>query len=545
MIWTDEPSTIPSLLTHASSEYGEHPAVRENEVTTSYSELVEQVHQVAAAFVASGVQPADRIAIWAPNQLEFILVTLGAQFIGATMTPLNTRYRGHEAHDILQRSQASILFVSNGFLGTDYIDMLCRAGRERTGSDRTGSDRTGNGSQVIAGLDHLGEIINVGTSASGDLDVAWNEFLRRSYSDSFEAAQEFAKNVGPDDVSDILFTSGTTGAPKGVKSAHRQTIGVARAWAQGANLTTDDNYAIVNPFFHTFGYKAGFVASFLAGTTIIPVPFFDTASLLQLIQDEAITVLPGAPTIFTSLMNHEHLSEYDISSLRFSIAGAASVPESLFHDMQTILGIDTIAQSYGLTECVVATQSRPNEDPFHVAETTGPPVPGTEVRIADTNGQAAPVGQDGEILLRGDTVMLGYLDDEEATAEAIDADGWLHTGDVGRLDEHGCLKITDRVKDVFTVGGFNVYPAEIESVLSQFPAVSEVAVIGIDDARLGSVGQAHVILKNTESKPTTDELFAFCKERLANFKVPHDIVFVDELPRNAMGKILKTELSTS
>src|SRR5699024_4350610 len=325
--------------------------------------------------------------------------------------------------------------------------------------------------------------------------------------------------------------------PKGVMSSQRQTIDIGRIWASGADLTTGDKYAIVNPFFHTFGYKAGFIAAFVAGSTVYPVATFDPTALFQLIEEEKISVLPGSPTIFSSLMNHPDVDKFDTGSLRFSIAGAASVPESLFYDMQNILGFERVGQAYGLTECVVATQSRPNEDPFHVAETTGPAVPGTEIRIADPNGNALPEGDDGEILIRGANVMLGYLDDERATAEAIDPDGWLHTGDVGRLDEHGCVKVTGRLKDMFTVRGFNVYPAEVENVLSEHGAVREAAVVGIPDDRLGSVGRAYVTLRESATEPTTDEMISFCRERLANFKVPREVAFVSAFPRNAMGKI--------
>jgi acyl-CoA synthetase (AMP-forming)/AMP-acid ligase II len=235
------------------------------------------------------------------------------------------------------------------------------------------------------------------------------------------------------------------------------------------------------------------------------------------------------------------LREFDLSSLRFAIAGAASVPESLFEQMLDVLGFETVAQAYGLTECIVATQSRPHEDPRHVAETTGPAVPGVEICVVDAAGVPVPVGTDGEIWLRGENVMLGYFEDPEATAAAVDPEGWFHTGDVGRFDEHGCLKITDRIKDMFIVGGFNVYPAEVENVLSTHPAVMESAVIGVPDDRLGSVGRAYIVPR-PGSEPDVDELAAFCREHLANFKVPREFVVVDAFPRNASGKILKKDL---
>ncbi|MGW2182312.1 AMP-binding protein [Streptomyces sp. NPDC001732] len=324
-------------------------------------------------------------------------------------------------------------------------------------------------------------------------------------------------------------------------SAHRQTIGVARVWAKGAALSPADNYGIVNPFFHGFGYKAGMIAALAAGSTIYPLPTFDADQILELIGSARISVLPGAPTIFTSLLDHPRLREFDLGSLRFAIAGAATVPESLFRRMLDELGFEAVAQAYGLTECVVATQSRPNEDPAHVAETTGPAVPGIEIRAVDADRKDVPVGQDGEILLRGDNVMLGYFEDEDETRAAIDAEGWFHTGDVGRLDEHGCLKITDRIKDVFIVGGFNVHPAEVENTLGAHPDISESAVVGIPDERLGTVPCAYVVPRRG-AQPSAEDIIAFCRTRLANFKVPRKVVLIGEFPRNASGKILKRDL---
>jgi acyl-CoA synthetase (AMP-forming)/AMP-acid ligase II len=421
------------------------------------------------------------------------------------------------------------LVVANGFLDSDYLDML---------------DRAGDGSDVgaISGLPHLHTVVDLGEETHR-LGIGWTEFLERADTVDPSRVVALAAAVEPDTVCDILFTSGTTGLPKGVMSAHRQTLGVAEVWARGAHLSTEDRYAIVNPFFHSFGYKAGILAAFSAGTASYPVATFDPVALMELIDRERITVLPGAPTIFTTMINHPRLRDFDLSSLRFAIAGAASVPELLFEQMQDVLGFTTVAQAYGLTECVVATRSRSGEDPRHIAETTGPAVPGLEIRVVDSVGGDVPTGDDGEIWIRGDNVMLGYFEDPEATAEAIDPDGWLHTGDVGRLDQHGCLKITDRIKDMFTVGGFNVYPAEVENVLSSHPDVIEAAVVGIDDERLGSVGRAHLVLRPGASLDT-DEVTAFTRERLANFKVPREYVVAESLPRNASGKILKNDLRT-
>ncbi|WP_408897168.1 FadD3 family acyl-CoA ligase [Nocardioides sp. R1-1] len=519
--------TIPALLAHGAATHGDHPAIVDGSSTITYAGLRELVVAAARSYRALGVEPGDRVAIWAPNRAEFIVALLGAQYVGASVVPLNTRYRGAEARVVLERSRAVVLVLSDGFLTQDYSTMLRQAGEGAPGP-------------AVPGLPHLRTLVDM-SSAGRPGTLPWGEFLALGERVPAADVERLAAEVTPDTVCDILFTSGTTGIPKGVMSTHAQTIGVADVWADGASLSPADRYAIVNPFFHGFGYKAGVLAALTAGTTIYPVLTFDPVALMQLVQDARITVLPGAPTIFITLINHPRRTEFDLSSLRFSIAGAASVPETLFEQMRDVLGFETVYQAYGLTECVVATTSRHGEDPRHIAETTGPPVPGIEARIVGEDGEDVPVGTDGEIWLRGANVMLGYFEDPEATAQAIDADGWFHTGDIGRLDEHGCVKITDRIKDMFIVGGFNVYPAEVENVLATHPAVMESAVIGVPDDRMGSVGAAHVVLR-PGSSATPDELIAWVRERLANFKVPRDVVLEESLPRNASGKVLKTDL---
>jgi len=512
--------TMPGLLREAAERHADHPAIVDGAQRLTYAELLRQVRTASRAYLASGIGPSDRVAIWAPNQAEFIVALCGATCVGAAVVPLNTRYRGVEAHAVLERSRARALVVADGFLDQGYLSMLADAG---------------------APMPHLRTIVDLGDGGRPEA-VSWNDFLARAEEVDEAAAEAAADAVTPDTVCDILYTSGTTGLPKGVMSAHRQTLGVADVWARGAGLSAADRYAIVNPFFHSFGYKAGFVTSFTAGTTVYPVRTFDAEALMALIERERITVLPGAPTIFTTLIHHPKREAYDLSSLRFAIAGAATVPPNLFVQMLDVLGFDQVAQAYGLTECVVATRSRPDEDPRHVAETTGPPVDGLEVRVVDAAGAEQPTGADGELLIRGANVMLGYFEDPEATAAAIDADGWLHTGDQARLDEHGCVRITGRLKDMYTVGGFNVYPAEVENVVAGHPAVAEAAVIGVPDDRLGSVGRAYVTLRPGAVLDEA-ELIAYCRERLANFKAPREVVVRDELPRNASGKILKRVLA--
>jgi acyl-CoA synthetase (AMP-forming)/AMP-acid ligase II len=318
-------------------------------------------------------------------------------------------------------------------------------------------------------------------------------------------------------------------------ATHRQTLASALSWSQVAGVSAQDRYLIASPFFHSFGSKAGYLVCLLSGAAAIPVAVFSAPAVLDLIEREHISLLPGAPALYQSLLDDPSLPGRDLGSLRLAVTGAAVVPQVLVERLHTDLGFASVLTAYGLTEAAVVTMCRSGDSPATVATTCGTAVSGVEVAIA------APDGQPGEVLVRGTTVMTGYLDDPAATAEAIDADGWLHTGDVGLLDDQGYLRITDRIKDVFMVGGFNVYPAEVEQVISRCPGVRECAVIGVPDHRLGEVPLAFVSA-SPGATLTADEVIAQCRDRLANFKVPRRVVFVDALPRNVSGKVLKTDL---
>jgi acyl-CoA synthetase (AMP-forming)/AMP-acid ligase II len=477
------------LLRAAAEEFGERPAYVEGEKVLSYAGLLDRVRGVATAYVDSGLEPGDRVAIWAPNSTDWAVAALAVTYAGGTLVPLNSRYTATEVTDVLDRVDARVVVVADGFLGRTQVADLEQAG-------------------ATARIVDLADL----PTAHGDLDV----------------------DVSPDDVADILFTSGTTGRSKGAMSAHRQTIGVARTWAELGGVRADDRYLVVNPFFHSFGYKIGIVVGLLTGCTLYPVATFDVTETMRLIERAGITVLPGAPTIYQSILAAEDRADHDLSSLRLAVTGAASVPVVLIERMREELRIDQVVTAFGMTEAVVVTMCRPDDDAETVATTNGRAIPGMEVRIGDP----APDGT-GELLVRGDYVMLGYLDDPEATAEAIDPDGWLHTGDVGALDDRGNLRITDRLKDMYICGGFNVYPAEVEQTLARLDGVVEAAVVGVPDERLGEVGRAFVVRRGELAE---DDVLAWCEERLANFKRPRSIVFVDSLPRNLSGKVLKTDL---
>jgi acyl-CoA synthetase (AMP-forming)/AMP-acid ligase II len=415
-----------------------------------------------------------------------------------------------------------------GFLDADTVGMLATAA-------------------AATPLPHLRRIVLL--PGSGDVSRApegvavdpWDAFLRRGDEVSAAAATERRSAVRAADTSDILFTSGTTGRPKGVIVSHGQTVRQAREWCVFAGLQPDDRYLIVNPFFHMFGYKAGWLASLLRGATIFPVPVFDVPAVLSLVERERITVLPGAPTIYRSILDHPRRAEHDLTSLRVAVTGAANIPVSLIHEMRAELPFRSILTGYGLTEGGTCTGSRPDDDEETIATTVGRAMQDVEVVVADPSGREVERGTTGELLVRGHSVMRGYLDDPQATAAAIDARGFLHTGDLATMDERGYVRIVGRLKDMLIVGGFNVYPAEVENALLAHDAISQVAIVGMPDARLGEVAVAYVVAAPGKSVDPA-EVVRWAREHLANYKVPRHVVVVAALPINATGKVQKDEL---
>ncbi|GLW17545.1 acyl-CoA synthetase [Streptomyces sp. NBRC 13847] len=527
-----EYGAIPRLVRAAALRYGPREAVVEGRTRVSYAQLGERVERAAAACIAAGVLPGDRVAVWAPNTLDWIVSALGAVTAGAVLVPVNTRFKGAEAAYLLRRTRARLLFVTGTFLGTSYAASLRRAAREGTGRG------------PLPGLPQLERVVVLADDAPADF-VSWPDFLAGGAAVPAAAVRERADALRPEDASDIIFTSGTTGHPKGAVITHAQTLRAYDVWSELAGLREGDRYLIVNPFFHTFGYKAGVIACLLRGATMIPQPVFSVETALAHIAAEHISVLPGPPTLHQQLLDHPARGRYDLSALRLVVTGAAVVPLELVERLRSELKISTVLTAYGLSESSgIVTMCRRSDPPETIATTSGRALPGTEVRVVDAAGAPAAPGEAGEVLVRGYHVMSGYFEDPAGTARALTPDGWLRTGDIGVLDPAGNLRITDRLKDMFIVGGFNAYPAEIEQLLGRHPDIAEVAVIGIPDARLGEVGRAYAV-RRAGSRLTADDLIAWSRREMANYKVPREVTFVATLPRNASGKVLKTRLRTA
>jgi HIP---CoA ligase len=525
--------TIPAALARAARRFGDAPALAEpGGPRLSYRELHDGVASVSRALIAAGVAPGDRVAIWSPNTRHWVLAALGALGAGATLVPVSTRFTGPEALDVIGRSRARVLFVAGRFLGTDRLATL-----------RTALSIHNEAVDPAAPGLKLGLVVRIPVEPEPAVTAGhppefgrvldWAGFEQAAERVPAEVAAARAAAVRPGQVSDIMFTSGTTGRSKGAMTAHRQALAVARAWAECGAVTSSDRYLVVTPFFHNFGFKAGLLVGLLTGATLVPQLVYDAGQAMRLVEAERITVLPGPPTIYQSILDHPGRAAADLSSLRLAVTGAAVVPVALVERMRRELTFDTVLTAYGLTEAVVATMCRPGDDPVTVARTAGRATAGFEVKVAPAGPEGA-----GEILLRGPNLMLGYLDDPDATRAAVDAGGWLHTGDVGRLDEAGNLTITDRLTDMYICGGFNVYPAEVEQVLARLDGVAESAVIGVPDERLGEVGRAYLVPRPGQALDEA-RVLAFCRERLANYKVPRQVRLRPGLPRNPSGKVLK------
>ncbi|OMC45244.1 fatty acid--CoA ligase [Mycobacterium sp. IS-2888] len=466
------------MVLSAADRFGDAEAIVDGPLRLTFTEVVERIRCAAGVFAELGVGKGDRVAIWAPNSAEWIIAAFGLLTAGGVLVPVNTRFKAEEAGDIIGRSGANAVLVQKGFLDQDYT--------------------------APAGIPVI------------DLK-----------SDFLSGGRPFERAVSGTDIADVIFTSGTTGRPKGAMMNHQQTLRMYEEWATLADLREGDRYLQINPYFHTFGLKAGLIASFLRGATMVPVAVFAVGAVVNLIERERITMLPGPPTLYHSLLTVDDKGK--LASLRAGVTGAADIPVELVRRIHGELPFQTLMTGYGLTEAGNVTLSRPGDSFEDVATTAGLPCEGVEVRIAD----------DGEVLVRGYGVMQGYLGEPEATAQAIDDEGWLHTGDLGNFGDTGRLRVVGRKKDMFIVGGFNAYPAEIEGFLLEHPAVAQAAVIGVPDDRLGQVGRAFVVAKTTVSE---DDLIAWCRERMAGFKAPRSIKFLDALPLNATGKVMKDQL---
>jgi HIP---CoA ligase len=512
-------ATIPKMAQASAERFGHAEAIVDGDRRVSFAGVARGMAAVARSLIAVGVVPGDRIAIWAPNCAAWITAALGVHAAGGWLVPINTRLTGAEAAYILDKTDARVLFACDGFLGRDYVDSV-RA--------------------VAPGLRALQAAVDLPFPGSATTN-RWAEFLCRGDEIPAERVQAAIDAGSPGDVSDVIFTSGTTGNPKGVMLRHGASLHGYQIFADRFGLRAGDRYIVPTPFFHCFGYKAGWMISLMAGAVVYPLAVFDAGVMLETIQRERITHIPGPPTMFSGLLDHPHRDEFDLSSVRHAMIGASSISADLVRRVREELGIGAILTAYGLTENhALASLTASDDPPEVVASTVGTPLPGVRIRIVDDTGAELPRGQQGELLIKSPFLMSGYFGDDQATARSID-DGWLRTGDIGFFDDRGHLRITDRKKDMFIVGGFNVAPAEVEKVLLGLDAIAQVAVVSMPDYYFGEVGAAFIVLR-PGAQVSADDVIAYTRTHLANYKVPRRVEIVDALPMTVTGKVLKTEL---
>jgi len=501
------PTTLAELVADVARRDGAKAALIFQDKPITYAALDDQIERAANALAALGVGHGDRVAIQLPNIPQFVVAYYAVLRLGATVVPLNVLYKADEVAYILNDSEATTFIVFDGF----YADGA--AVRQAPMTKR---------------------VVVVGQGAAPEGTTAWSSLVDGA------APRREPVAVRPEDLAVICYTSGTTGRSKGAMLTHRNFISNCEQTAamERLHLSDADVMLLVLPLFHIYAMNVGLNATLRMGGTIVLIPRFEAAAVLEQIQRYRCTVLPAAPPIFVAWANTPTVADYDLSSLRIVNSGAAALPVHILKQFQEITGVQ-IQEGYGLTETSPVTHSNA-AGPIVKPGTIGKPIPGVESRVVDENDDDVPPGAEGEIVVRGENVTSGYWRMPEATAEALRG-GWFHTGDIATIDEDGYYTIVDRKKDMINAGGFKVWPREVEEVLYRHPAVRDAAVVAMPDPYAGERPVAYVALKEGASV-TAEGLIAYCKEHLASFKAPARVEFREELPKLPTGKVLRRTL---
>lgn len=514
-------SSIPAVIRANAISDPDKVAIVDGSKRYSYGQLDEAMMSATRAMMAFGIQPGDRVGIWAPNSVEWLLAALGVLGARAVLLPINNRLRGSEVTDVLRRARAKVVFTVGSFLGEDYPAMLRGAAPD---------------------LDV--PIVDLAEAAASSVTtnlLTWRSFLQKGEGVPRAEAEKRIESISPTDVAEILFTSGTTGQPKGVVMTNEKNLVCTGEYIRTLGLDDTDVLLLIPPLGLSFGLKFIFLLGIQVRGKVVIQSTFGAEAAMNLIATEGITYLPGPPTLIQEILDSPSRSRYDLSSLKRILLAGTQILPALVARIREERVVEQVFIGYGLSECMTVAMTRADDDPATIAFTVGRVVDGVQIRIVDDQDRELPLGEEGEIIVRSPTVMEGYLDDPEQTARTYTEDGWLRTGDVGRLDERGYLSIIGRRKDMYIVGGFNVYPAEVEKCLTDYPGVAQAAIVPLPDERLGEVGVAFIVPRQGETVGP-DAVIAFAKQCLANFKVPRAVFIVDTLPMNASSKVLRNEL---
>ncbi len=522
--------TIPALLAETVARFGNREALvfRSQDIRWSYRELARRVDELAAGLLAVGLKSGDRIGIWSPNRVEWVVLQYASARIGLVLVNINPAYRLAELEYALAKVACKAILIAARFKSSDYLQLmqtllpeLANAEPGRLHAARLPSLRIviRMGEERTAGMFNYRQITRLG-------GPAWHLQL-----DRLSAA------LNPDDAINIQFTSGTTGAPKGATLSHANIVNNARLVVRRMALREADRLCIPVPLYHCFGMVMGSLGCVASGATMVfPGEAFDPSDTLQAIQDEGCTALYGVPTMFVAMLETEGFARFDLATLRTGIMAGAPCPIEIMRRVTTDLHMPEVTIAYGMTETSPVSFQSHTDDPLELrVATTGRVHPHVEAKIIDDDGATVPVGQRGELCTRGYAVMQGYWDDPEQTRAAIDADRWMHSGDLAEFDDAGYCRIVGRVKDMVIRGGENIYPREVEEYLFRHPAVQEVQVFGVADAKLGEQLCAWIVRKSG-AHCTEEDIKAFCDEQIAHYKIPRYVRFKDSLPMTVTGK---------
>lgn len=528
--------TIGGLVDEIASRFPNNDALVYPDlgIRYSYAEFRQVCNRVAKGFMKLGLKKGEKVSIWANNVPEWVLTQFSTGKMGAVMVTVNTNYRAFELEYLLKQSDSTTLILIAGIVGNEYLDMvneLCPELKECK-----------PGELKSAKLPLLKNVIFLGKERQPGM-FAWDDLMAMADGVSDEELAARQASLDPHDVINMQYTSGTTGFPKGVMLTHTNLIGNAISLAECLSFSEKDRLCIPVPFFHCFGCVLGTLTCVVSGATMVPVVAFKAQKVLETVEKEKCTAVHGVPTMFIAELEEMEKQSYDTSSLRTGIMAGAPCPIEVMKAVVNKMGAREICITYGQTEASPGITMTRTVDPIELrVSTVGKALPNVEVKIVDpATGETVPPGVQGELCTRGYHVMKGYYNMPEATASAIDRDGWLHTGDLAVMDENGYCKITGRLKDMIIRGGENIYPREIEEFLYTNPKIKDVQVVGVPSAKYGEEVCAFIQLKEGQAA-TEEEIKEFCRNKISRFKIPAFVLFVDQYPTTASGKIQKYKL---